>query len=67
MLINIREKTGLKHLSDSKAFTEYPNDMDHIHKNIEKFNPNKKRKLLIVFDNMITDMFSNKNLNLIVT
>ena len=41
--------------------------MDHIHKNIEEHNPNKKRKLLIVFDNIITDMLSNKNLNLIVT
>ena len=67
MLINKREKTGLKHLNDSKAFTEYSNDMDHIHKNIEEHNPNKKRKLLIVFDNIITDMLSNKNLNLIVT
>ena len=66
MLINKREKTGLKHLNDSKAFTEYSNDMDHIHKNIEEHNPNKKRKLLIVFDNIITDMLSNKNLNLIV-
>ena len=67
MLINKREKTGLKHLNDSKAFTEYSNDMDHIHKNIEEHNPNKKRKLLIVFDNIITDMLSNKNLNLVVT
>ena len=67
MLIKKRKKTGLKHLNDSKAFPEYSNDMDHIHKNIEEHNPNKKRKLLIVFDNIITDMLSNKNLNLIVT
>ena len=34
--------------------------MDDIHKNIEDYNPNKKRKILIVFDDMIADMLSNK-------
>ena len=41
--------------------------MDDIHKNIEQYNPNKKRKILIVFDDMIIDMLSNKKLNIIVT
>ena len=41
--------------------------MDDIYKNIEGYNPNKKRKILIVFDNMIADMLSNKKLNPIVT
>ena len=36
-------------------------------KNIEEYNPNKKRKILIVFDDMIADMLSNKKLNPIVT
>ena len=48
-LINKRESTGLKHFNDSKAFIEYSNDMDDIYKNIEEYNPNKKRKILIVF------------------
>ena len=34
--------------------------MDDIYKNIEEYNPNKERKLLIVFDDMITDMLSDK-------
>ena len=38
MLINKREKTGLKYLSDLKAFIEYSNDMDDIHNNIEESN-----------------------------
>ena len=42
-------------LNDSKAFIEYSNDMDKIYKNIEKYNPNKKRKILIVFDDMIAN------------
>ena len=41
--------------------------MDDIYKNIEDYNPNKKRKIMIVFDDMIADMLSNKNLNSIVT
>ena len=46
--------SGLKHFGDSKAFIEYSKNMDDIYKNIEEYNPN--RKLLIVFDDMITDM-----------
>ena len=41
--------------------------MDDIHGNIEEYNPNKKRKKLIVFNDMIADMLSNKKLNLTVT
>ena len=59
-LINKRQNTGLKHFNDSKAFIEYSNDMDNIYKNFEEYNPNKKCKILIVFD----DMLSNKKLNL---
>ena len=41
--------------------------MKDIYKNIEDYNPNKKRKILIVFDDMIADMLSNEKLNPIVT
>ena len=41
--------------------------MDDIYKNIEEYNPNKKRKILIVFNDVISDMLSNKKLNPIVT
>ena len=37
--------------------------MNDIYKNIEEYNPNKKRKMLIVFDDMIADMLSNKKRN----
>ena len=66
MLINKRESTGLMYLNDSNAFIEYSNDMDHIYKNIEKYNPNKRRKTLIVFDDMIADMLNNIKLYSIV-
>ena len=43
------------------------NDMHDIYKNIEEYNPNKKRQILIVFDDMIADMLSNKKFNPTVT
>ena len=45
----------------------YWNDVDDIYKNIEEYNQNKKRKILIAFDDIIADMFSNKKVNPIVT
>ena len=45
---------------DSKAFIEYSNNMQDVYKNIEEYNPDKKHKVLIVFDDMIADMISNK-------
>ena len=41
--------------------------MDDIYKNIEDYNPNKKQIILIVSDDMIAEMVSNKILNPIVT
>ena len=66
-LINKGESIGLKNFNDSKAFTEYSNDMDDIYKIIEEYNPDKKPEILIVFDDIIADMLSNKKLYLIVT
>ena len=47
-LINKRGNIGLKHFNDSKAFIEYSNHMFDIYKHIEDYNPNKKRKLLMI-------------------
>ena len=58
--INKRESTGLKNINDSKAFIEYLNDIDDIYKNIEEYNPNKKRKILILFDGIIASIFGVK-------
>ena len=65
-LVNKREKVGLKHYNDSKAFIEYSNDLQDVYKNIEEYNLGKKRKVLIVFDDMIAGMINNKKLNPIV-
>ena len=67
LLVNKIESTGLKHFNDSKAFIEILNSMSDIYKNIEEYNPNKKRKILIIFDGSIADMLSDKKLNPVVT
>ena len=66
-LIKKREKVGLNHFDDHKAFSEYSNDMQDVYNNIEDYNPGKKRKVLIVFNDMIADMINNKRLNPVVT
>ena len=66
-LIKKREKVRLDHCDDPKAFMEYSKDMQDVYKNIEDNNPRKNNKELIVFDDMIVDMISNKKLNPIVT
>ena len=46
---------------------EYSNNMQDIFRNVGEFNPDRKCNVLIIFDNMIDDMISNKKLNQIVT
>ena len=46
---------------------EYSNDMQDVYKNIEDYNPIKKRQILIVLDDMIADMINNNKLNPVVT
>ena len=41
--------------------------MQNLYQNIEEYNPGKKRKALIVFDDIIADMINNKKLNPVVT
>ena len=66
-LINKRESVGIDHFNDPKALIEYLNDMQDVYKNIDKYNPDKENKILMVFDDMIADMINNKKLNSVVT
>ena len=60
-LINKREKVGIDHFNDPKAFIEYSNDMQDVYKNIEEYNLGKKHKVLIIFDYMIANMIKKLN------
>ena len=51
----------------SKPFIEYSNDIQDVYKNIDDYNLGKKRKIIIVFNDMIADMIINKKLNPVVT
>ena len=62
-LINKREGTGLKHFNVSKVFIEHSNDMHDVYKNIDEYNIDKERTILIFFDDAITDTINNKKLN----
>ena len=67
MLINKCELPVRKHFNDSRTSIEYSNDIDDIYQNIEGYNRNEKWKILIIFNNNIADVHSNKKLNPIVT
>ena len=59
-LIRNRENFGIEHLNDSKAFIKYSNTMNNVYENIDNYNPNKRKKILITFDDMIVHIMSNK-------
>ena len=65
-LIENRKNTGIKHLNDGNAFIEYSSTMDDVYKNIDDYKPNRKRKKLIVFDDMIADIMTNKKFQAII-
>ena len=55
-LINKREQAGIKNLNDPHAFIEYSNDMDYVLDDINNYNKNRYKKVLIIFDDMIANM-----------
>ena len=59
LLIKKREDAGIKHLNDPNAFIECSNTMDDVYENIHDYNLNRKRKILIIFDDMIADIMAN--------
>ena len=65
-LIKKREDAGIKHLNNPNAFIEYSNTMDDVYENINNYNPIRKRKKLIFFDDMIADIMANKRFQAII-
>ena len=60
LLINGREKVGIKKLKNPKPFTDYSQTIYDVYKRLKGYNPTKKRKVLTVFDDMIADLESSK-------
>ena len=56
-----------KRQAKNPEFIDYSQTILDVYENLEDYNPTKKNRVLIVFDDMIADMESNKKLNPIVT
>ena len=65
-LIKKREDVGTNHFNDPNAFIECSNTMDDAYTNINDYNPSRKRKILIVFDDMIADIMTSKKFQSII-
>ena len=59
-MIKKHEDAGIKHLNNPNAFIKCSNTMDDVYENINDYNPIRKRKKLIVFDDMIADMTNER-------
>ena len=65
-MIKKREDAGIENLNDPNAFIEYSNTTDDVYNNIDDNNPKRKRKLLIVFNDMTADIMTNKRFEAII-
>ena len=65
-LIKKREDVEIKHVNNPNAFIECSNTMDDVYENIDDGNPIRKRKKLIVFDDMIADIMDNRRFQAII-
>ena len=66
LLIKKRENARIKNLDDPSSLTEYSNTMNDVYNKIDDYNPKRKRKILIVFDDMIADIMNNKKFQAII-
>ena len=66
LLITGREKVGIKRLKNPKVFIDHSQTINDLYQNLEDYNPTKKRRVLIVFDDVIADMESNNKISPIV-
>ena len=65
-MIKKRKDAGIKHFNDPNAFMECSNTMDDVYENIHDYNSSRKRKILLVFDDMIADIMANKTFQAII-
>ena len=66
VLIKKCKDAGIKHLNDPNAFIKCSNTMDNVYENINDYNSNRKRKILIIFYDMMADIMTNKKFSAIM-
>ena len=59
-------QAGIKNLNDPHAFIEYSSDMNDVLEDIKNYNKNRNKKVLIIFDDMITDIMRSEKFKAIV-
>ena len=65
-MIKKRENAGIENLNDPSAFIEYSNTMKDVYNNIHDYNLKRKRKIFIVFHDMIADIMTYKRFQTII-
>ena len=65
-LINKREQAGIKNLNDPHAFIEYSSDINDVLDDINDYNKNRDKKVLIIFVDMIADIMRSEKFKAIV-
>ena len=65
-LISKREQAGIKNLNNTHVFIEYSNDMNDVLEDINNYNKNRDKKVLIIFDDMIADIMRSEKFKAIV-
>ena len=65
-LIKRRESVGIRHINNPNAFIYCSNTMDDVYENIDDYSLSRKRKELIVFDDMIADIMTNRRFQAII-
>ena len=66
ILIKKREDAGIKHLNYPNAFIECSNIIHYVYENVHDYHSSRKRKILIIFDDMIADIMTNKKFQAII-
>ena len=65
-LIKKHEDAGIENVNDRNAFIVCSNTMDDVYEDIDNYNPKRNKKVLIVFDDMIADIMTNKRFQAII-
>ena len=67
LLISGKVNVEIQKSKNPKAFIDYSQKIDDVLDNLEDYNPTKKRRVLILFDDKIADRESKKKFSPIVT
>ena len=63
-LIKNCENAGIKYVNDGNAFIECSDTMDDVYESFNDYNPNRRRKILIGFDDIVFSVPKNVRLKL---